>query len=85
MSYLDLMEEDLVPYAVAADDAAAHLGSFSLGCKVQQPAFHRGVGLTEDLNTVMTISLYNDNNSHRRALRSRKIRTYVHRFEVIVM
>lgn len=44
------MEEDLVPYAVAADNATAHLRSFSFGREVQQPALHGVVGLTEDLN-----------------------------------
>ncbi len=47
--YLDLVEEDLVPDAVAADHATLHLQPFPLGGEVQQPALQRGVGLTEDL------------------------------------
>lgn len=49
--YLNLTEEDFVPDAVAADDAAANLGAFSLGGKVEEPALQRAVGLAEDLQT----------------------------------
>lgn len=49
-THLDLVEEDLVPYTIAADHAAAHLQPFPLSREVQQPALERGVGLTEDLS-----------------------------------
>lgn len=47
--YLNLTEEDFVPDAVAANDAAADLSTFSLSSKVEQPALQRAVGLAEDL------------------------------------
>lgn len=47
--YLYPAEEDLVPDAVAADDPGTDFGSFSLGCKVEQPPLEWSVGLAEDL------------------------------------
>ena len=49
--YLNLTEEDFVPHAVAANDPAADLSTFSLCSEVEQPALQWGVSLAENLPT----------------------------------